>query len=150
MVFLRSLHSGPHILPCSLVIASSWLSGVCAGSDGVGYWGQARSRSSLNLDLKGARVGKTWEAIFPYPSLVIFKTIWFISVWLTSSCFLGSKDSTYASCPSCPDLWRRYGDHCYYFSVEKKDWNSSLEFCTTKDSHLLMLTDNQEMVNVKI
>nr|XP_020037147.1 killer cell lectin-like receptor subfamily G member 1 [Castor canadensis] len=57
----------------------------------------------------------------------------------------GSKDSTYASCPSCPDLWRRYGDHCYYFSVEKKDWNSSLEFCTTKDSHLLMLTDNQEM-----
>ncbi|XP_053518227.1 killer cell lectin-like receptor subfamily G member 1 isoform X5 [Artibeus jamaicensis] len=38
-----------------------------------------------------------------------------------------------------------YGDHCYYFSMEKKDWNSSLEFCLAKGSQLLMFTDNQEM-----
>ncbi|XP_039076599.1 killer cell lectin-like receptor subfamily G member 1 isoform X2 [Hyaena hyaena] len=49
------------------------------------------------------------------------------------------------SCPSCPDFWVRYGNHCYYFSVEKNDWDSSLEFCLTEDSHLLMLTGNQEM-----
>ncbi|PNI15778.1 KLRG1 isoform 7, partial [Pan troglodytes] len=39
----------------------------------------------------------------------------------------------------------KYGNHCYYFSVEEKDWNSSLEFCLARDSHLLVITDNQEM-----
>ncbi|XP_050605551.1 killer cell lectin-like receptor subfamily G member 1 isoform X3 [Macaca nemestrina] len=29
--------------------------------------------------------------------------------------------------------------------VEKKDWISSLEFCLARDSHLLMITDKQEM-----
>ncbi|XP_046509207.1 killer cell lectin-like receptor subfamily G member 1 isoform X3 [Equus quagga] len=57
----------------------------------------------------------------------------------------GSKYSTCARCPSCPDLWIRYGDHCYYFSVETKNWTSSLKFCLGKDSHLLMFTDKQEM-----
>ncbi|XP_057560124.1 killer cell lectin-like receptor subfamily G member 1 [Hippopotamus amphibius kiboko] len=57
----------------------------------------------------------------------------------------GSKFSTCAGCPGCPDLWMWYGDHCYYFSVEKKNWNSSLEFCLAKDAHLLMFKDNQEM-----
>ncbi|XP_077026086.1 killer cell lectin-like receptor subfamily G member 1 isoform X2 [Tamandua tetradactyla] len=57
----------------------------------------------------------------------------------------GSSYSTCASCPSCPDFWMKYGDHCYYFSVEKKDWNSSLEFCLAKDAQLLMFRDNQEM-----
>ncbi|XP_032973869.1 killer cell lectin-like receptor subfamily G member 1 isoform X1 [Rhinolophus ferrumequinum] len=50
-----------------------------------------------------------------------------------------------SSCLNCPDLWMGSGDHCYYFSMEEKDWNSSLEFCLAKDSHLLVLTDNQEM-----
>ncbi|XP_037703155.1 killer cell lectin-like receptor subfamily G member 1 isoform X2 [Choloepus didactylus] len=62
--------------------------------------------------------------------------------WIVSQ---GSSYSTCASCPSCPDLWMRHGDHCYYFSVEKKDWNSSLEFCLAKDSQLLMFRDNREM-----
>ncbi|CAK7298953.1 Killer cell lectin-like receptor subfamily G member 1 [Vulpes lagopus] len=61
----------------------------------------------------------------------------------------GSKCNTCTSCYSCPDLWMRYGNHCYYFSVEKKDWNSSLEFCLAEDSHLLMFTDNQEMSLLK-
>ncbi|XP_032203095.1 killer cell lectin-like receptor subfamily G member 1 isoform X6 [Mustela erminea] len=37
------------------------------------------------------------------------------------------------------------GNYCYYFSLEKKDWNSSLEFCLDKDSHLLDFTDRGEM-----
>ncbi|XP_058414823.1 killer cell lectin-like receptor subfamily G member 1 isoform X1 [Diceros bicornis minor] len=65
-----------------------------------------------------------------------------LSQWILCQ---GSKPSTCASCPSCPDLWMKYGDHCYYFSVEKKDWNSSLELCLSRDSHLLTFTDNQEM-----
>uniref|UniRef100_A0A8C9M2S5 Killer cell lectin like receptor G1 n=1 Tax=Panthera tigris altaica TaxID=74533 RepID=A0A8C9M2S5_PANTA len=55
------------------------------------------------------------------------------------------QGSTRASCPSCPDFWVRYGDYCYYFSVEKNNWDSSLDFCLAEDSHLLMLTGNQEM-----
>ncbi|XP_062932148.1 killer cell lectin-like receptor subfamily G member 1 isoform X1 [Cynocephalus volans] len=63
--------------------------------------------------------------------------------------YQGSNSSTCASCPSCPDFWTRYGNHCYYFSVEKKDWNSSLEFCLAKGSHLLVFIDDQEMNQFK-
>ncbi|KAF6119339.1 killer cell lectin like receptor G1 [Phyllostomus discolor] len=56
-----------------------------------------------------------------------------------------SKHTTCASCHCCPDFWMGYGDHCYYFSRKKKNWNSSLEFCLAKGSQLLMFTDNQEM-----
>ncbi|XP_005378950.1 PREDICTED: killer cell lectin-like receptor subfamily G member 1 isoform X2 [Chinchilla lanigera] len=75
-------------------------------------------------------------------SLNILLTSLLLSQWILCQ---GPCDSTCASCPSCPDFWMRYGNHCYYFSVEKKDWNSSLEFCTASDAHLLRLTDNQEM-----
>ncbi|KAM5254719.1 killer cell lectin-like receptor subfamily G member 1 isoform 2-T2 [Hipposideros larvatus] len=68
-------------------------------------------------------------------SLLLFK-------WILCQ---GSTYSTCASCPNCPYFWMEYGGHCYYFSLEKKDWNSSLEFCLGKGSHLLMFTDNQEM-----
>ncbi|EFB20760.1 hypothetical protein PANDA_020767 [Ailuropoda melanoleuca] len=60
-----------------------------------------------------------------------------------------SKCSTCASCRSCPDLWMKYGNHCYYFSVEKRDWNSSQKFCLGEDSQLLMFTDDQEMSLLK-
>uniref|UniRef100_A0A673TKU7 C-type lectin domain-containing protein n=1 Tax=Suricata suricatta TaxID=37032 RepID=A0A673TKU7_SURSU len=50
-----------------------------------------------------------------------------------------------AICPSCPDFWVRYGEHCYYFSLKKTDWDSSLEFCLAEGSQLLMLTGKQEM-----
>ncbi|XP_041500936.1 killer cell lectin-like receptor subfamily G member 1 [Microtus oregoni] len=53
------------------------------------------------------------------------------------------------SCPSCPDLWVRNGSHCYYFSVEKKDWNSSLEFCVNRGSHLLTFLDDQEVIPIR-
>ncbi|XP_042130007.1 killer cell lectin-like receptor subfamily G member 1 [Peromyscus maniculatus bairdii] len=58
----------------------------------------------------------------------------------------GSKDSVCAHCPSCPNFWMKNGSHCYYFSVEKRDWNSSLEFCADKGSHLLTFPDEQEVI----
>ncbi|XP_047406441.1 killer cell lectin-like receptor subfamily G member 1 isoform X1 [Sciurus carolinensis] len=61
----------------------------------------------------------------------------------------GSNYFTCASCPSCPDLWMRHGNHCYYFSMKKRDWNSSLHFCLAKHSDLLMIMDNQEMSLLK-
>ncbi|XP_011364065.1 killer cell lectin-like receptor subfamily G member 1 [Pteropus medius] len=68
-------------------------------------------------------------------SLLLFK-------WILCQ---SSKYSTCDSCHNCPDSWMGYGNHCYYFSVEKKNWNSSLEFCLAEDSHLLMFTNYQEM-----
>ncbi|XP_058138734.1 killer cell lectin-like receptor subfamily G member 1 [Dasypus novemcinctus] len=59
--------------------------------------------------------------------------------------FQGCSYSACTNCSSCPDLWMGYGNHCYYLSVEKKTWNSSMEFCLSKDSQLLMLRDDQEM-----
>uniref|UniRef100_A0A4W2CC69 Killer cell lectin like receptor G1 n=1 Tax=Bos indicus x Bos taurus TaxID=30522 RepID=A0A4W2CC69_BOBOX len=59
------------------------------------------------------------------------------------------RGSKCAGCPHCPDHWMGYGDHCYYFSVEKKSWNSSLEFCLAKDAHLLMFKDSKEMIQVQ-
>ncbi|XP_051011260.1 killer cell lectin-like receptor subfamily G member 1 [Acomys russatus] len=57
----------------------------------------------------------------------------------------GSKDSKdCAQCPSCPNFWVRNGSHCYYFSLEKRDWNSSLKFCADKGSQLLTFPDNEE------
>ncbi|XP_047598999.1 killer cell lectin-like receptor subfamily G member 1 isoform X2 [Lutra lutra] len=61
----------------------------------------------------------------------------------------GSSRTSCSSCCSCPDLFMKNGNYCYYFSMEKKDWKSSLEFCLAKDSHLLEFTDRQEMSLVK-
>ncbi|GAB1291244.1 Killer cell lectin-like receptor subfamily G member 1 [Apodemus speciosus] len=63
---------------------------------------------------------------------------------------LGSKDSACSHCPSCPSLWMRNGSHCYYFSVEKRDWNSSLKFCADKGSHLLTFPDNQGVAESQV
>ncbi|KAM6162665.1 killer cell lectin-like receptor subfamily G member 1 [Erethizon dorsatum] len=85
------------------------------------------------------------------PFCLVAIILGFLNVLLTSLLLYqwvlcqGPNDCICASCPSCPDFWMRYGNHCYYFSVEKKDWNSSLEFCTASDAHLLRLMDNQEM-----
>ncbi|XP_044929364.1 killer cell lectin-like receptor subfamily G member 1 isoform X3 [Mustela putorius furo] len=57
----------------------------------------------------------------------------------------GSSRASCANCCSCPDLFMKNGNYCYYFSLEKKDWNASLEFCLDKDSHLLEFTDRWEM-----
>ncbi|KYO44631.1 killer cell lectin-like receptor subfamily G member 1 [Alligator mississippiensis] len=49
------------------------------------------------------------------------------------------------SCPRCPELWVGYGDSCYFFSKERKDWNSSQESCAAESAHLLVISDTQEM-----
>ncbi|XP_055990693.1 killer cell lectin-like receptor subfamily G member 1 [Sorex fumeus] len=78
-------------------------------------------------------------------------TLGLLSIILTSLLIVrwilcqGPKESTCDHCPSCPDFWLRHSDHCYYFSVEQKDWNSSLEFCLAEHSQLLMFANSEEM-----
>ncbi|XP_004869595.1 killer cell lectin-like receptor subfamily G member 1 isoform X1 [Heterocephalus glaber] len=74
--------------------------------------------------------------------LNILLTSLLLYLWIPGQ---GPSDSNRASCPSCPDFWMRFANHCYYFSVEKKDWNSSLQFCIARDAQLLIILDNQEM-----
>ncbi|CAM5078593.1 unnamed protein product [Natator depressus] len=47
--------------------------------------------------------------------------------------------------PGCPDQWVAYRHSCYFFSRTKKDWHSSQESCSAKGSHLLVISDAQEM-----
>ncbi|XP_058511995.1 killer cell lectin-like receptor subfamily G member 1 [Ochotona princeps] len=68
-------------------------------------------------------------------SLLLYQWIW----------GQGSNRALRISCPGCPDYWMRYGNHCYYFSEKKKDWNSSMRLCLAEGSHLIVLADNQEM-----
>ncbi|KAB0387260.1 hypothetical protein FD755_002216, partial [Muntiacus reevesi] len=79
--------------------------------------------------------------------LTLSETLLFSS--LTFSWIYSSKFSTCAGCPHCPDFWMGYDGHCYYFSVEKKSWNSSLEFCLAKNANLLMCKDQKEMIQLQ-
>ncbi|KAK2537749.1 hypothetical protein Q9233_002599 [Columba guinea] len=54
-------------------------------------------------------------------------------------CFAG------CSCPHCPEQWVTYRESCYFFSQEKKDWNSSQESCWAQGAHLLVISNTNEM-----
>ncbi|XP_067392787.1 killer cell lectin-like receptor subfamily G member 1 [Emydura macquarii macquarii] len=47
--------------------------------------------------------------------------------------------------PGCPDKWVGYSSNCYFFSKEKKDWNSSQTFCSAEESKLLVISDAKKM-----
>ncbi|XP_008103845.1 C-type lectin domain family 2 member B isoform X1 [Anolis carolinensis] len=47
-------------------------------------------------------------------------------------------------CPSCPDDWIGYRRKCYYFSLEKRNWTSSQDFCSSQKAFLLIFNDNKE------
>uniref|UniRef100_A0A7M4F3C0 Uncharacterized protein n=1 Tax=Crocodylus porosus TaxID=8502 RepID=A0A7M4F3C0_CROPO len=59
-----------------------------------------------------------------------------------------SLDHSGDSCPRCPELWMGYGDSCYLFSKERKDWNSSQESCAAESARLLVISSTQEMVSM--
>ncbi|KAM9169320.1 killer cell lectin-like receptor subfamily G member 1 [Pangshura tecta] len=61
---------------------------------------------------------------------------------------LGAVVTLAAKChssPGCPDKWVAYRHSCYFFSRTKKDWLLSQEWCFGKESHLLVISDAQEM-----
>ncbi|NWZ62515.1 KLRG1 protein, partial [Acrocephalus arundinaceus] len=46
--------------------------------------------------------------------------------------------------PHCPQQWVAYRGSCYFFSKERKDWNSSQESCRAQGAQLLVITDTWE------
>ena len=40
------------------------------------------------------------------------------------------------SSESCGEGWEKNGEHCYFWSTEKKNWNDAEDFCQMKGGHL--------------
>ncbi|NXU57107.1 CLC1B protein, partial [Turnix velox] len=57
------------------------------------------------------------------------------------------KEKNGAKCAVCPASWLNGGaDSCVYISKEKKTWKESQEFCSSRNSTLLILKDAGKMV----
>ncbi|KAM9388547.1 natural killer cells antigen CD94-like [Phaethornis superciliosus] len=63
-------------------------------------------------------------------------------------CFEG-KEKNETKCGLCPANWKNGGaDRCFYISKEKKTWKESQEFCSSRNSTLLVLKDAAKMVSL--
>ncbi|NXX84419.1 CL12B protein, partial [Urocolius indicus] len=61
-------------------------------------------------------------------------------------CFEG-KENNETKCALCPASWHNTGaDNCFYISKQKKTWKQSQEFCSSRNSTLLVLKDKAKMV----
>ncbi|KAM6314476.1 natural killer cells antigen CD94-like isoform 1-T1 [Podargus strigoides] len=63
-------------------------------------------------------------------------------------CFEAKKKNE-AKCALCPASWQSSGaDNCFYISKQKKTWKQSHEFCSSRNSTLLVLKDKAKMVSL--
>ncbi|NXT80794.1 CL12B protein, partial [Zapornia atra] len=63
-------------------------------------------------------------------------------------CFEG-KEKKEAKCALCPASWQNSAtDNCFYISKQKKTWKQSQEFCSSRNSTLLVLKDKAKMVSL--
>ncbi|KAM4671033.1 natural killer cells antigen CD94-like isoform 1-T2 [Amazona ochrocephala] len=63
-------------------------------------------------------------------------------------CFEG-KEKNETKCALCPASWQNSGaDNCFYISKQKKTWKQSQEFCSSRNSTLLVLKDKAKMVSL--
>ncbi|XP_008505220.1 killer cell lectin-like receptor subfamily F member 1 isoform X2 [Equus przewalskii] len=46
----------------------------------------------------------------------------------------------------CPSEWLKYQEKCYWFSNEMKNWSDSYGYCLGRQSHLLIIQDQLEMI----
>ncbi|XP_043406600.1 C-type lectin domain family 12 member B isoform X1 [Chelonia mydas] len=66
-------------------------------------------------------------------------------------CLKGEKNNKNngPNCTLCPANWQWMGgDTCFYISREKRSWKQSREFCSLKNSTLLMLQDKEKLVEL--
>ncbi|XP_010219068.1 PREDICTED: natural killer cells antigen CD94-like [Tinamus guttatus] len=59
------------------------------------------------------------------------------------------NNKTNAKCTLCPASWQNSGaDSCFYISKQKKTWKQSQEFCSLRNSTLVVLKDRTKMVSL--
>ncbi|NXE25320.1 CLC1B protein, partial [Ardeotis kori] len=59
------------------------------------------------------------------------------------------KEKNETKCALCPARWQNGGaDNCFYISKQKKTWKQSQEFCSSRNSTLLVLKDKAKMVSL--
>ncbi|XP_009897958.2 natural killer cells antigen CD94-like [Dryobates pubescens] len=59
------------------------------------------------------------------------------------------KEKNETKCAVCPASWHSGGaDNCFYISKQKKTWKESQEFCSSRNSTLLVLKDRAKMVSL--
>ncbi|NXJ78561.1 CL12B protein, partial [Trogon melanurus] len=59
------------------------------------------------------------------------------------------KEKNETKCALCPASWHNSGaDSCFYISKQKKTWKQSQEFCSSRNSTLLVLKDRAKMASL--
>ncbi|CAC5378851.1 Perlucin-like protein [Mytilus coruscus] len=54
------------------------------------------------------------------------------------------EDRLNGKSPSCPEGWKEYKNHCYYFSSDKLTWLESERKCRKLGAYLVKITDSSE------
>ncbi|XP_053149374.1 killer cell lectin-like receptor subfamily F member 2 [Hemicordylus capensis] len=52
-------------------------------------------------------------------------------------------------CGLCPENWRFHEGKCYWISKDKQTWNTSQQDCAAKDSQIVMIQREEELVFIK-
>nr|XP_009931704.1 PREDICTED: natural killer cells antigen CD94-like [Opisthocomus hoazin] len=68
---------------------------------------------------------------------------------MTEALCFEPKENNETKCALCPASWQNSGaDNCFYISKQKKTWKQSQEFCSSRNSTLLVLKDKAKMVSL--
>merc|ERR1712013_728768 len=70
-----------------------------------------------------------------------------IVIFLILGCFspakVFAKPGSDSGCvASCGQGWEKNGDHCYFWSTAKKNWNDAEAFCKKEGGHLASVNSN--------
>ncbi|XP_065432190.1 low affinity immunoglobulin epsilon Fc receptor-like isoform X1 [Chrysemys picta bellii] len=54
------------------------------------------------------------------------------------------RNITEIICTTCPPGWQHFEKNCYFFSTSTKSWLDAKQFCTSQESHLVIVNNKQE------